>query len=50
MNFSETIPFLLTQMATYFRVEIEKQLQELELHAGQIFVLFELWQTDALTT
>ena len=49
MNFNETLPFLLTQMATFYKVEIEKELNELELHAGQIFVLFELWKTDGLS-
>ena len=46
MNFNETIPFLLTQMATFYKVEIEKELNELDLHSGQIFVLFELWKID----
>jgi DNA-binding MarR family transcriptional regulator len=36
-------------MATYFKVEIEKELKDLELHSGQIFILFELWKTDALS-
>jgi MarR family transcriptional regulator, organic hydroperoxide resistance regulator len=49
MNFNETIPFLFAQISTYFKVEIEKQLNEFELHGGQIFILFELWQTDGLS-
>ena len=49
MNFDETILFLLTQMATYHRVQIEKELTELGLHSGQIFVLFVLWKTDGLS-
>jgi DNA-binding MarR family transcriptional regulator len=46
MNFNETIPFLFVQISTFYKVEIEKQLNEFDLHAGQIFVLFELWKTD----
>lgn len=49
MNFAETMPYLLTQMATYYKVEIEKELKELDLHSGQIFILFELWKTDGLS-
>ncbi|HEY8560572.1 MAG TPA: MarR family transcriptional regulator [Pyrinomonadaceae bacterium] len=30
-------------------MEIEKELNEFELHAGQIFVLFELWKTDGMS-
>lgn len=46
MNFNETLTYLFAQMATFNKVEIEKELNEFELHAGQIFVLFELWQQD----
>ena len=49
MNFAETMPYLLAQMATYYKVEIEKELKELDLHSGQIFILFELWKTDGLS-
>jgi len=49
MNFNETLPFLFAQISTYYKVEIEKQLQEFNLHAGQIFILFELWTTDGLS-
>lgn len=49
MNFNETLPFLFVQISTYYKVEIEKQLNEFDLHAGQIFVLFELWNTDGLS-
>ncbi len=49
MNFNETLPFLLAQLSTYFKVQIEKKLQEFNLHSGQIFILFELWKTDGLS-
>ena len=49
MNFNETLPFLFAQISTCFKVEIERELNEFELHAGQIFILFELWRTDGLS-
>ena len=49
MNFNETLPFLFAQISTYYKVEIEKQLNEFNLHAGQVFILFELWKTDGLS-
>ncbi len=49
MDFNETLPFLFAQISTYHKVEIEKQLNEFNLHAGQIFILFELWRTDGLS-
>jgi MarR family transcriptional regulator, organic hydroperoxide resistance regulator len=49
MNFNETLPFLFVQISTFYKVEIEKQLNEFGLHAGQIFILFELWKTDGLS-
>lgn len=49
MNFNETLPFLFAQISTFYKVEIEKQLKEFNLHAGQIFILFELWRADGLS-
>jgi DNA-binding MarR family transcriptional regulator len=49
MNFEETLPYLFTQISTFYRVEIEKALAEIDLHSGQIFILFELWKTDGLS-
>jgi len=49
MNFNETLPYLFAQISTFFKVEIEKELNEFNLHAGQIFILFELWKTDGLS-
>jgi len=49
MNFNETLPFLFTQISTFYKVEIEKQLNEFNLHAGQIFILFELWKNDGIS-
>ena len=49
MNFNETIPYLIVQISTFYKVEIEKELNEFDLHAGQIFILFELWKDDGLS-
>ena len=49
MNFDETLPYLFTQLATIYKVEIEKELADLELHSGQIFILFELWKKDGIS-
>jgi DNA-binding MarR family transcriptional regulator len=49
INFSETLPFLLVQVSTLYKVKIEKELNRLNLHSGQIFVLFELWKNDGLS-
>ena len=49
MNFNETVPYLIVQISTFYKVEIEKELNEFGLHSGQIFVLFELWKTDGLS-
>jgi MarR family transcriptional regulator, organic hydroperoxide resistance regulator len=49
MNFNETIPYLFAQISTAFKISIEKQLIEIELHSGQVFILFELWKTNGLS-
>jgi len=49
MNFNETFPYTFLQLTTFYKVEIEKELVEYNLHAGQIFILFELWKTDGLS-
>ena len=49
MKFEESLPYLFTQVSTLYKVEIEKSLNELGLHAGQVFILFELWKTDGLS-
>ena len=49
MNFNETLTYLFVQISTFHKVEIEKELNEFNLHAGQIFILFELWKTDGLS-
>ena len=49
MNFNESIPYLLVQISTAFKSLLEKKLNEIGLHSGQVFVLFELWKTDGMS-
>jgi DNA-binding MarR family transcriptional regulator len=37
---------LLTQVANIYRINLEKFMCEIGLHAGQVFVLNSLWETD----
>jgi MarR family transcriptional regulator, organic hydroperoxide resistance regulator len=49
MNFNETIPYLFVQISTAFKSRLEKKLNEIGLHSGQVFILFELWKLDGLS-
>ena len=49
MNFNETISFLFVQISTVFKAQLEKKLNEIGLHSGQVFILFELWKADGLS-
>ena len=46
MNFNTSITFVLTQLAVAYRTSLEKAMNEIGLHSGQIFVLMELWKDD----
>lgn len=46
IDFENTINYFLIQLTTTIKVDLEKLLSELNLHSGQIFVLFALWNTD----
>lgn len=45
-NFEETILFSLYRVSTAFKALLEKNLREIDLHSGQVFILFELWKKD----
>jgi len=49
MKFNETLPYFFAQFSTSFKVELEKNLVEFDLHSGQIFVLFALWENDGMS-
>ncbi len=45
-DFENTITYILTQAAVAYRNNLEKSLNTIGLHSGQIFVLISLWQND----
>ncbi len=49
MNFNESIPYLLVQNSTAFKSLLERKLNDIGLHSGQIFVLIELWKSDGVS-
>lgn len=46
--FEETVSFLLAKVTTAFRNTLERHMEEIGLHGGQVFVLLELWKQDGL--
>ncbi|MEP6944997.1 MAG: MarR family winged helix-turn-helix transcriptional regulator [Acidobacteriota bacterium] len=48
IKFDDTVSYLLAKVSTAFRKSLERHLSRIDLHGGQIFVLFELWKKDGL--
>jgi len=46
MQFEDTAAFLLAKVATAQKNTLEKHVNSVGLHSGQVFVLMELWKTD----
>lgn len=46
IEFEETVSYLLAKVATAYRNSLEKKMGEIKLHAGQVFILIELWKED----
>ncbi len=46
MNFENSTTYILTQLAIAYRTYLEKAMNGIGLHSGQIFVLISLWKTD----
>lgn len=46
MEFGESVTYLLSKLTTAHRNLLERSVQEIGLHSGQIFVLLELWKKD----
>jgi len=42
----DSLSFLLTEITNSYRINLEKLMCEIGLHAGQVFVLNSLWETD----
>jgi MarR family transcriptional regulator, organic hydroperoxide resistance regulator len=49
MIFNETLPYLFVQISTAFKSNLERNLNEIGLHSGQVFILFELWENDGMS-
>lgn len=43
---NETLSLLLTQVTNIYRTNLEKLMNEIGLHSGQVFVLNSLWEAD----
>lgn len=48
IDFEQTVSYLLAKVTTAFHNSLERQMGQIGLHGGQIFVLFELWQKNGL--
>ena len=48
IDFELTTSYLLARVSTAFRNSFERQMALIDLHAGQVFVLIELWKEDGL--
>jgi MarR family transcriptional regulator, organic hydroperoxide resistance regulator len=46
MNFEETASFMLAKVTTAFRNALERNMETIGLHSGQVFILQELWKKD----
>lgn len=46
MEFNSSINYLLNQVFMAYRSNLEKSLNEIGLHSGQVFVLIDLWNAD----
>jgi DNA-binding MarR family transcriptional regulator len=46
MRFEDTAAFLLARLTTAHKNMLEKYVNSVGLHSGQVFVLMELWKTD----
>jgi DNA-binding MarR family transcriptional regulator len=46
MNFEETASYALARLGTTHRTLLDKYMQAVGLHGGQVFILMELWKKD----
>lgn len=46
MDFENSSTYTMTQLALVYRSALEKSMNEIGLHSGQIFILIALWKTD----
>lgn len=46
MDFENSLTYQFTQLATAYRNNLQKAVNEINLHSGQIFLLISLWKVD----
>jgi DNA-binding MarR family transcriptional regulator len=46
MKIQETVSYALSRVGTAYRNSLEKKMDEIGLHGGQVFILMELWKHD----
>ncbi len=46
--FEDTVSYKLAKVTTAYRTTLERQVGRIGLHAGQVFVLLELWNQNGL--
>lgn len=49
MEFEKSLNYLLADLCAIQRGEIESALNKVGIHSGQVFILFELWNSDRLS-
>lgn len=49
MNFEKSLNYLLADLTTVHKNLLEKKLNRYGVHSGQVFILFELWNSDGLS-
>ncbi|HEX8286812.1 MAG TPA: MarR family transcriptional regulator [Pyrinomonadaceae bacterium] len=47
MDFKNTINYLFSQIFNAYRINLEKSLNAVNLHSGQVFILITLWSEDS---
>ena len=48
MKYRESISYLLARINTAHKTALERSMNEIGLHSGQVFVLLELWRDNGL--
>jgi MarR family transcriptional regulator, organic hydroperoxide resistance regulator len=46
MRIKDTVSFALSRVGTAYRNSLERKMDEVGLHGGQVFILIELWKQD----
>jgi MarR family transcriptional regulator, organic hydroperoxide resistance regulator len=46
---AQSLSYLFNQVSNFYRINFEKHMSAIGLHAGQVFVLEALWETDGQT-